>query len=189
MQHAVQVMPARNERVRIEEAVRIVRTRGKRQTRVVHAKRGQGLGTTHGRMRAASTELVVVRDTGQEPGGVHLHGEVALCTGAGAATGHHVAQARVPRYAPTDIHDVVGAADACPQQHAVGQGVAAGHAMLENAIGCVLAGGGLGKAREHRSRSQCGSGGQEMATRVLGYHAPEAIRQPGQLPPWPCSAL
>ena len=128
---------------------------------MVHAKRGQRLGATHGRMRAASTELIVVRDTGQEAGGVYLHGEVALGASAGAATGHHVAQARVPRYPPTDVHGVAGATDARPQQHAVGQGVAAGHAMLENAVGCVLAGGRLSKPWQG-SRSGCG--GYELAT-------------------------
>ena len=127
---------------------------------MVHAKRGQRLGATHGRMRAASTELVVVRDTGHESGRVHLYGEVTFGASAGAATDHHVAQAWVPRYAPTYVCGVAGAADARPQQHAVGQGVAAGHAMLEDAVWCVLAAGCLSKPWQG---SGSGCGGYELA--------------------------
>ena len=146
---------------------------------MVHAERGQRLGAAHRRARTGGHELVVVSNPWLQPSHIHFHGEVALGASAGAATDHHVAHAWVSRYTPAHVHRVAGAADARPQQHAVGQGVATGHAVLEDAIECVLAGGGLSEPWQS-SGSGCGSGGYELAAgKGRGHGFVPALRRVG----------
>ncbi len=157
--------------VHVEVAGRVVRAAEHGKAHARDAARRERLGTPHRRELAVAAEAVEIAAVGRQAGGIHFDREVAGAAGAQAARGHRTRKVARLRDLPADI-DVGGAGgrDARPQDDAVGQRIAAGHAMRE-ADGAVVAVTAAGRERERRHGDGAeGEGTNEIATRMRLVH-------------------
>ena len=132
VEHRVQVVPLRDPPVDVEVAERQVGTGDEREPDVVGAP-GKGLRPADGGLLAERLEPVVVGRPRLQPGSGDLEGVVAAGSGGSLPFGDDFLDPGIARHLPADRHPVVGRArDPGPEQHPVGQRVAARDAVGED---------------------------------------------------------
>ena len=141
--------------VHVEVAGRVVGAREHGQLHLGHAARGQGAGASRGRGGLEGLEAVVVGGGGLQARGVHLDRVVARGAGAHLAARHDAGEGGVAGHLP--LHgdlgtEVGGRRDARPEHDAVGQRVAAGHAVRELYGGCVSVAAATGRQGQGAQR-------------------------------------
>ena len=166
VQHRVQVVPLGDPPVDVEVAERQVGAGDEGEPDVVGTP-GQGPRPAHRRLLAERLEAVVVGRPRLQSGRRDLEGVVAPGSGGALALGDDFPHPRVPRHLPADRDPVVGRArDPRPEQHPVGQRVAARHPVGEDRF---LSEDGQG-AGERQDESRPG-GGSEKEPAVHGHGA------------------
>mmetsp|Transcript_10044 Transcript_10044/g.40916 ORF Transcript_10044/g.40916 Transcript_10044/m.40916 type:complete len:571 (+) Transcript_10044:803-2515(+) len=148
----VEVGPRRDAPVGIEIAVGVVGAADDREAQAGHIRGRQRLGAADRAGRTLGAELVVVGRAGLQAGGVDLDRVVAAGVGLGAAALHDLGERRVGGDHIGHGHGRLGGCrrHTRPQDDAVGERVAAGHAVLEDGVHCCFG----------RQRQQAGRGHQ-----------------------------
>ena len=127
----------------------------------------QGLRPAHRRPLPERLEAVVVRRAGFQSGGGHLEGVVALGAGCRLPFRDDLLHSGIARHLPADGHPVVRRTrNAGPEQHPIGERIAARHPVGEDPF---LPEDGEG-AREGQDEA-CPGGGSEKESAVHGHGA------------------
>ena len=95
------------------------------------ASRAERARAPDGRRLAERREAVVVRSRGRQAARVDVHGVVRLGVGRDGPRRNDVAQCRVSRDRPVDVHGTGVCRDARPEDHPVAEGITARDAVLE----------------------------------------------------------
>jgi hypothetical protein len=128
----VEVRALRDPAVGVEEAVVVVGARGEGEAHVLDVVARQGArATDHGAPLVAQCEGVVIGAARAQAARVHLRSEVTVGVGADLPLADHVLQRFVIGDHPAQLLLAALTAEARPQDHRAGAGIAAGHAVLE----------------------------------------------------------
>ncbi len=140
MQHEVQIVALGDARVGVEVAVRVVRARSEGESQSIDATDGQRARAADRRLHAACLELIVISETGIEPGGVHFDGEIAPPIRYEPPGLADLLHAWIAGNRPADSQRLgrIDGCDARPQNHAIALRVAARDAMREREGGLVV---------------------------------------------------
>ena len=172
VEDGVEVVPLRDPPVHVEVAERQVGAGDERQPDMVRVPR-QGLRPAHRGLFAERLEAVVVARAGFQAGGGHLEGVVALRSGSRLPFRDDLLHCGIARHRPADGHPLVRRSrHAGPEQHPVGERVAARHSVGEDEL-LSENGEGAGEGEDEA----CPGGGSEKESAVHG-HAGECTERP-----------
>ena len=140
MQQEVELLVLGDAGIGVEEAGVVLGARAEREANAL-ASIGQGLGPPDRREARAAGESVVVGGARLQAAGVDVHRVVVVGMGDRRAPRDHVGQRLVTGDHPPDRHADLVSGDSCPQHDAIGERVAAGHAVVETDAGVCACGG------------------------------------------------
>ena len=134
--HGIEIVAVGDAAVDVEEAGGIVRAAERGEANAIDVAGRQRPRAADGRSLAAALEHVVVRPAGLQAPGVDLDGEVAVARSCATVPWATICEtaasvADAPSHSTGDVDRGVRRRDARPQDHAVGQRIAAGDAVAE----------------------------------------------------------
>ena len=170
VQNRVEIGSPREAGIGVEVSLGQVRARHHAQPQSAHAFARQRARATDRGTRAQRFKTVVIGSACREARHIDLHGEVAGGASPRLTARDHLAEFRIARDLPRHRHFASRrrGRHSGPQDDAIGQRVATGHAMPEYRIGGLRKRGG---ANQREGAQRYAAGGQEIAARNSAHGA------------------